>query len=230
MKASFATPLLDAVLSGRVEKASLTSFHVRQMRNLGDERVNELVTRVWGQARDTTADAKARLAALSKTYNEAPLWAYDARAGREVYDKACATCHALEDRERKPGPDLAGSGRNGVEYFLESVLDPNAVVGEDYQLTVVLKIDGTVISGLIQEERADALTIRTVDETVVVSLSEIAAKGEAGRVPDAGGTVRHALGARDHRASEVSRLGEVESHSSRPITPLKLAAAAPPPS
>jgi putative heme-binding domain-containing protein len=176
VKASFAVPLLEAVLAGRVEKGSLTSFHVRQLRNLGDDRVNALVTRVWGQARETTAGAKSRIAALGKMFGEAPLWAYDARGGREVYQKVCSTCHALEEREEKPGPDLAGSGRNGVEYFLESILDPNAVVGEDYQITVVLKNDGTVISGLIQNESDSALTIRTVDETVVVAKADIAGR------------------------------------------------------
>ncbi len=176
VKASFAVPLLEAVLVGRVEKGSLTSFHIRQLRNLGDDAVNALVTRVWGQARDTTDDARSRLAALAKTFGEAPLWAYDGGAGREVYQKVCSTCHALEEREEKPGPDLAGSGRNGVEYFLESILDPNAVVGEDYQITVVLKNDGTVVSGLVQNETDSALTIRTVDETVVVAKADVAAR------------------------------------------------------
>ena len=47
----------------------------------------------------------------------------------------------------KLGPDLAGSWRNGLDYFLENIVDPNAVVGENFQLHVLTKKDGTVVSG-----------------------------------------------------------------------------------
>ena len=39
----------------------------------------------------------------------------------------------------KLGPDLAGSWRNGLDYFLENIIDPNAVVGDNFQLHVLTK-------------------------------------------------------------------------------------------
>jgi putative membrane-bound dehydrogenase-like protein len=172
----YARPFLEAVVAKKVDKASLSSFHVRQLRSLRDERVNALVTRVFGKARDTSADAKARIARHSKTYRDAPLWAYSANAGQKVFEKACATCHSQNAKEGHLGPDLTGAGRNGVDYFLESVLDPNAVVGEDFQLTVIVTRSGSVLSGLVRSETAEGITLRTLTETLVVKKSDVASR------------------------------------------------------
>lgn len=182
---SLARPLLESVVAGSTPRALLGSFHVRQLRNLQDERVDALVGEVWGAARDTAEDVKARIAALGKLFREAPLWAYDGNAGRKVFDDTCAACHAPAEGNRL-GPDLTGAGRNGVDYFLENILDPSAVVGEDYQVTVVVLKDGSVLSGLVESESADALTLRLVDGTRVVEKREIAtrAKEETSFMPE----------------------------------------------
>ena len=71
------------------------------------------------------------------------------------------------------GPDLTGSWTNGVDYFLENIIDPNAVVGETFQLNLVTKTDGTVVSGMPESETSDTLTIRTVTESVAIPKSAI---------------------------------------------------------
>ena len=60
-----------------------------------------------------------------------------------------------------------------MPYFLENIVDPNAVVGEQYQLTVITKNDGTVLSGITNEETPTAVTLRTVTEVLIVPKSEI---------------------------------------------------------
>ena len=175
-RASFAKPLLEAIAAGRIDEKQLGSFHVRQLRSLADERVDALVTKVWGEARETQEDVKKRIAAYVKTFREAPLWAYDAGAGKAVYDKTCATCHSKTTPAGQLGPDLAGAGRNGVEYFLESVLDPNAVVGEDFQLSVVVTKTGSVVSGVVQDESDESVTIRTPDDRRVIRKKDIQAR------------------------------------------------------
>jgi putative heme-binding domain-containing protein len=73
----------------------------------------------------------------------------------------------------KIGPDLAGSERNGLDYFLENIVDPNAVVGTEFQLNLVTKRDGAVVSGMIERESETTLVVRTVTETVNVPKSQI---------------------------------------------------------
>ena len=73
----------------------------------------------------------------------------------------------------KLGPDLGGTWRNGLDYFLENIIDPNAVVGAAYEMHVLTKRDGTVLSGMIDRETETAVVIRGVTETVTVAKSEI---------------------------------------------------------
>jgi putative heme-binding domain-containing protein len=68
---------------------------------------------------------------------------------------------------------LGGSWRNGLDYFLENIVDPNAVVGENYQLHVLTKKDGTVVSGLLDQESPTAITLRTLTEPVIVAKSDV---------------------------------------------------------
>ena len=73
----------------------------------------------------------------------------------------------------KLGPDLAGSWRNGLDYFLENIIDPNAVVGDNFQLHVLTKKDGSVISGVIEQETGTSITARTVTESVIISKADL---------------------------------------------------------
>ncbi len=168
-----AKTLLAAAKEGKFEKKDLGSFQVRQMRNLQDPEVNQLLDQNWGKVTESSAQMKATIARLQKAYQDAPLWAYDAGAGKNVFTKTCATCHTMNGEGGKLGPDLTGSGRNGVSYFLENIVDPNAVVGDQYQLTIITKRDGTVLTGIANEETATAVTLRTVTEVLIVPKSEI---------------------------------------------------------
>jgi putative membrane-bound dehydrogenase-like protein len=171
---ALALPLLRAVETGRFDRTALTALHARQLRKLNDAEVSSILDRVWGRTGESSADAKATIARLRDTYRNAPLWSYELDAGRKVYERACSACHALGGGGAgKLGPDLGGTWRNGLDYFLENIVDPNAVVGAAYELHVVTKRDGTVLSGMIDRETDTAVVIRGVTETVTVPKSEI---------------------------------------------------------
>jgi mono/diheme cytochrome c family protein len=115
----------------------VTAFHIRQLASLRSPEVDARVAATWGRIQQTPAEKLALIAKLEKTFDEAPLWAYDAHAGREHFQKACASCHVLGRDGVRVGPELTGAGQNGIRYFLENIIDPNAVVGTDFQLTTV---------------------------------------------------------------------------------------------
>ncbi len=169
-----AKTLLAAVKDGKFDRKAVDSFQVRAMRNLNDPEVNQQLDQSWGKVSESSAAMKATIARLLKSYQQAPLWAYDAGEGRKVFQKTCSACHTLHGEGGKLGPDLTGSARNGPSYFLENIVDPNAVIGEQYQLTIIKKKDGTVLSGISNEESATAVTLRTVTEVINVPKSEIA--------------------------------------------------------
>ena len=161
-----ASAILTAIRSGKVEKSLLTSLHIRQMQTLRDQRVEALIAEVWGSANESSADAKASIEKYRELYNEAPLWSFDRSAGEAVFTKTCAICHTKDGKGKFLGPDLTGSHSSGLDYFLESIIDPNAVIGENFQLNIITLNDGKIISGMPANETADVLTIQTLTEAV----------------------------------------------------------------
>ena len=172
-RAELALPLLTALKAGTFEKKYLSALQIRQMRNLNHAEVNILLDATWGKVNDSSEAAKASIAKLKKAYQSAPLWAFNGKAGEETFKQVCAVCHAMGGVGGKLGPDLAGSWRNGLDYFLENIIDPNAVVGDNFQLHVLTKKDGSVISGVIEQETDTAITARTVTESVIISKADL---------------------------------------------------------
>ncbi|MFM1559076.1 MAG: PVC-type heme-binding CxxCH protein [Roseibacillus sp.] len=156
---------------GGKAKSGLTSLHLRQMRSLGDERVNNLIDGLWGRIVESGADMKASIEKFKKVVVDGK--SSGPSAGKEVFAKLCAVCHVHNGVGGKLGPDLTGSWRNGVDYFLESIVDTNAVIGENFQLIIVTRNDGGVVSGMRSAETEEVLTIQTVTEVVAIQKSEI---------------------------------------------------------
>lgn len=172
-RAELALPLLNAVNAGTFDKKHLSALQVRQMRSLKNAQVDALLDTTWGKMNESSAAAKASIARFKQIYEAAPLWAFNAKSGEETFKQVCVVCHAMGGAGGKLGPDLAGSWRNGLDYFLENIIDPNAVVGDNFQLQVLTKKDGSVLSGVIEQETGSAITMRTVTDAVVIAKADL---------------------------------------------------------
>jgi putative heme-binding domain-containing protein len=172
-RADFASALLQAVENRSFDKKHLSALHIRQMSNIGSEELNRRLENVWGKVTASSADTKSAIERLKKTYSTAPLWAFDHRRGRQVFERTCAACHPLDGSTTPLGPSLVGSWRNGLDYFVENIIDPNAVVGESFRTTVIVTVSGTVVSGMLDRETESAVVIRTAEERIVVPNEEI---------------------------------------------------------
>jgi len=171
---ALALALLQATQAGTLDKKLLTSLHIRQIRNLNDPTCNQLLEKTWGKFNETPAAMKESIARIKHVFNEAPLWAYEEGKGRVVFERVCSTCHAMGgNAAAKVGPDLTGSWRNGIDYFVENIVDPNAVVGDAFQMSIVTLNDGTAVSGVFDNETATTLTLRTITGPVSVPLKDI---------------------------------------------------------
>ena len=173
---SFALALLDAVAAGQLPRDQLTAFHITRLLNLKNAEVDKRVTAAWGRIQKSSAERQAQIAKLEKVFNEAPLWAFNAGAGRQHFQKLCMSCHRLGNEGTSLGPELTGAGKHGVRYYLENVIDPNAVIGTDFQMTSVETKDGETISGLKVNETASAITLRTTTGETVVPKTSITSR------------------------------------------------------
>jgi putative membrane-bound dehydrogenase-like protein len=174
-RVSWSKQLLDAIAAGTVSKDTLTAYHVRMMSNLGDKTLNDRLAEDWGALSQTSAERKAEIEKLAATYQAAPLWAYNSGEGRNHYNKLCASCHQAQEQTAAVAPSLAGTGSKGIVYIVENIIDPNAVIGRDFQARIVVTTDGRVINGLVEQETGSAIQIRTATNSVTVAKDEIEA-------------------------------------------------------
>lgn len=165
--------VLDRIAEGKLPKSVLTAYYARQMASLGNEALKARLEKEWGRLGNSSAELKAEISKLAGAYKAAPLWAYDDGAGAAHFKKLCAQCHLPNAQSEALAPKLAGSGAKGVEYVVENVLDPNAVIGRDYQSRIIVTSEGRVLTGLVEKETDTSLTLRLLNDSVTLAKSEI---------------------------------------------------------
>jgi putative heme-binding domain-containing protein len=170
---AFALALLDAIEKDRVPRRDLSAFTVRQMHGLGDKRVTERLNQVWGVIRPASAEKTSLSARYKKQLAPAFLKDADRSRGRLLYARNCAACHALFGEGGKIGPELTGSQRANLDYVLENLLDPSALVPREYQVTIVQTLDGRVVTGIVTEENPQVVTVQTQNELLRIPSAEI---------------------------------------------------------
>ncbi len=169
----YARRLLDAVAAKEVAPGDISADIVRQLRNLGDAALSKRISDVWGVVRDTPADIKKSITQYRKMLLSPPSQVVDLALGRAIFAKTCQNCHTLYGIGGKVGPDITGSNRNNLDYLLENVLDPSAVIPKEYAATIIEMKDGRVITGIVKGETQAALTVVTATETLTLARGDI---------------------------------------------------------
>jgi putative heme-binding domain-containing protein len=170
---AFARVLLTEVAAGRIPRAHITAFHARQIRSLDDAELTKQLAEVWGEWREPAADKRQLIATLKQRLTPATLAKADKSQGRALYNTACAACHRLYGEGGQVGPDLTGAGRDNLDYLLETIVDPSAVVTADFRMSVASLKDGRVLNGIVAVQTARTLTLKTMTETITVERGEI---------------------------------------------------------
>jgi putative heme-binding domain-containing protein len=170
---AYALALLEAVEQRKVPRRDLSAFTVRQMLAFNDKPINDKLAKVWGTIRPAAQEKAPLMAHYKKLLTPDYLNSADRSRGRLVYARICAACHRLFGEGGDIGPELTGSQRANLDYVLENVLDPSAVVAQDYQVSVLETRDGRVLTGIIKQENDKTITVRTQNETIHVPKDEI---------------------------------------------------------
>jgi putative heme-binding domain-containing protein len=172
-RAAFARLLKDAVESNAIPRDDLTAAVLRQLHSLNDETINDWIGSALGMVRRSPQEKLAEMQRWRDLLHPAALDGADPMRGRAVFARACMQCHTLFDAGGKTGPDLTGSDRANVNYILENVIDPSAVVGKQYLTTVVAMKDGRVLAGVAKAQDESAVTLQTETETLVLPRPQI---------------------------------------------------------
>jgi putative heme-binding domain-containing protein len=71
------------------------------------------------------------------------------------------------------GLDLTGSGRNNLDFLLENVVDPSAVVNADFRMRIVVLNDGRILNGVVVAKTDRTITLKSQTTTVTIDRQDI---------------------------------------------------------
>ena len=178
-RAGYARPLLTAVAAGKVPRTDLTADLIRQLRNLKNGDINGQITAVWGVMKDTSPDMTKEVEKYKALYWKGGSTPGDAPRGRVVFNQVCAQCHHLFDFGGAVGPDITGSNRSDLDYLLQNILYPNAVIPNEYRQSLVETKDGRVVSGIVKATEGNTLVVQTANALERIPQAEVAKVDQA---------------------------------------------------
>jgi putative membrane-bound dehydrogenase-like protein len=170
---AYARALFAAIDAGKIPPTDLDASIARQLGLLKDPEIDAKIAKRWGVVQNT---AEATLQEISKwraALTPEKIGAANASRGRATFNRVCASCHTLYGEGAHIGPELTGSNRADLDYLLVNILDPNAIIGKDYQLTSIETKDGRTAAGIVQRQTPNAVTLVNQAETITLPRDSI---------------------------------------------------------
>ncbi len=175
----FATEMVNAIAAGTIARTDVTAFTARQIRELKDPQLVKEFEAAWGTVKESSQDKQASIAKYKTALPSETLKQANLVNGRQIFSRTCQQCHTLYGVGGKVGPDLTGSNRANLDYILENIVDPSAVVAKEYKLRVFRMNDGRVISAIVKETRSNTLVLQTNAEQLLISNEDIESQKES---------------------------------------------------
>ena len=172
-RAPYAKALMASLADGKVPRNMLTADIIRQLRNLKNAEIDAELQKVYGTIRETSVDKQKEIERYKRIYWAGGSQPGDGPRGRAVFARTCQQCHTLFDVGGKVGPDLTGSNRGDLDYILQNILDPNAIIPNDYRASTIDTKDGRSITCILKQQDDKSVTVVTQTETLVLPRNEI---------------------------------------------------------
>jgi putative membrane-bound dehydrogenase-like protein len=147
----WAEETLQEVAANKLPAKDFTIDELRLAASHNDPVIDNLVRKYFGKISPPTKEEV--LADVRRLNNDLRAFPGDAKNGKTLFTKHCATCHKLFNEGSTVGPDLTFANRSDRDFLLISAVDPSAVVRKEFQSHVALLKNGTVVTGLIVENK-----------------------------------------------------------------------------
>ena len=170
---AYARTLLQAMADGKIEPDALSAFNARQVLAFDNRELNDLLSQHWGTVRKTPGEKREQVERLRAEIEGGQLPEADKTRGQALYKRVCGNCHRLYGEGGAIGPDLTGSNRDNLDYLLENIIDPSAVVAQGFTVSTIVMNDGRVITGTILSETADTLTVQTAEQRLALDRDDV---------------------------------------------------------
>ena len=162
--------LVEAIKSGEIPKSDIPVYVARQLRRV----MGNGFVEVWGPIDEISDDVSGQYEKYQSLLSEEVLNQADVQNGKVVFSQTCGPCHQMFGEGGLIGPELTGSNRTNLGYLLTNMIEPNAVIQDDYKMTVVTTRDGRTYIGNISSESDKQLTMRIVgQDQVTINLADV---------------------------------------------------------
>ncbi len=170
---AYAKELMQAVATKKIPATDLSADLVRQLLNFNDKSIEKQLGQFWGTVRTTPADRRKLIAQWKNALSTPEAMKADLHLGRAVFAKTCQQCHTLYGVGAKIGPEITGANRANLDYLLENILDPSAVIPKEYAATTIALLNGRSVLGIVKSETPAAVQIQTATELLTIARSDI---------------------------------------------------------
>jgi putative heme-binding domain-containing protein len=211
--------LLAAALRDRKLPGDVARIGLRAARSTGrpDEGLGDVLTKAggltFGVKTLTAKEMEAMVADVSRRG--------DATRGESVFrrkDLVCLKCHAIGGAGGQVGPDLSSIGASApVDYLIDSLLQPNKAVKENYHSLLVTTRQGQQYSGIKVRETKTELVLRDgEDREIAIAVKDIDERSPGGSLMPAGLTDTLTRGELLDLIRFLSELGKVGPYAIGP--------------
>jgi putative heme-binding domain-containing protein len=168
-------PILK-VLANSTISADAAKVGIRQAKGSGRD-VTELIKNLEKAGKIGAVSreiSKEKLAEMAK----AVLAQGDPARGELVFRRkelVCMKCHAISGSGGLVGPDMTSIGASAqIDYLIESMINPNKAIKENYHSIVVTTDDGKVFNGIKVRQDNNELVLRDAEDRLInISLKKI---------------------------------------------------------
>jgi putative heme-binding domain-containing protein len=147
-------PLLSALETKAIAATDLDPDRRKRLLADADPKIRARALSILG---DQSSSARS---AVIDAYRDAATIPGDRERGRAFFKTICATCHKAEGQGTDVGPNLATVAGRPAQDLLINILDPNREIAPIYVNYILATTDGLVVSGLIADESANAITLK----------------------------------------------------------------------
>lgn len=165
---TYAMQLLEALKQKKIARQDIPVQVARSLTQI----LGEPFEKVYGKIKSIGADRERQIAKYKKLLTAEAVDKGSEARGRVVFNKTCASCHTMYGEGGKVGPDLTGSNRANLDYILLNSVDPSYDVPDGYKAELIATVDGLLITGVIAEEDATRVVLKTPEQPRVVIAKE----------------------------------------------------------
>ena len=159
-------PALAAALTNKKLPMDVAKLGVRVVDTSG--RRDGLLIEALSRAGGLTTGPKTMTPAERSTLLADVVSKGDPARGEQVFRRAasqCLNCHAIAGAGGQVGPSLESIGASAqADYILDSLLEPNKAVKENYNATIVATADGKILTGIKVRQSDTALVLRDSED------------------------------------------------------------------